>query len=248
MFRSGFWGAAAKRQASAPPIPCPDEPLFILPDLHGTLPLLQQALRLHARDFPDHRVVVLGDMLDRGGDSAGVLQTLMDMPEAICLMGNHEAMLLDVLDNPAHHGAEWLRHGGLETLLSFGLRSLPRGPAGLIEMAETLRARMGPAMIDWLRARPLYWQSGNVVAVHAGLQPQRPLQSQARRTLLWGHPAFGQVLREDGLFVVHGHTVVPEARVQGGRLMLDTGAYATGNLSFSVMDRHSACTYTLRLE
>ncbi|WP_291238295.1 metallophosphoesterase [Gemmobacter sp.] len=239
---------------AAPVRPLPGEPLFLLPDLHGALPLLQAALARKAEAFAPHRLVVLGDMLDRGADSAGVVRCLMGLPEAICLMGNHEAMLLDVLDDPARHGAAWLRHGGLETLLSFGMQGLPRDAAELADMAADLRRRMGAAMIGWLRERPLYWQSGNVVAVHAGLDPRKALARQSRETLLWGHPAFGRGPRRDGLFVVHGHSIVPQARIAEGRLMLDTGAYATGTLSFSVMDPGSvmdsgrADIYSLRLD
>jgi serine/threonine protein phosphatase 1 len=155
-------------------------------------------------------------------------------------------MLLDALDDPPRHGAAWLRHGGLETLLSFGMQGLPRGPAELADMAADLRRRMGAAMLEWLRARPLSWQSGNVVAVHAGLDPRKGLAQQNRESLLWGHPAFGQGPRRDGLFVVHGHSIVPQARISQGRLMLDTGAYATGTLSFSVMDSGRADIYSLR--
>lgn len=174
MFRAfASRGRAGGSRATITPLP--DQPLFILPDLHGTLPLLEKALECKARDFPDHRLVVLGDMLDRGADSAGVLQTLMALPEAVCLMGNHEAMLLEVLQDPLRHGAAWLRHGGLETLLSFGLRGLPRSPADMVDMAADLRARMGQRMADWLQALPLHWCSGNVVAVHAGLNPQKSL-------------------------------------------------------------------------
>ena len=243
MFRALAW---RRRAGGAAIPPLPDQPLFILPDLHGALPLLQKALARKDGDFPQHRLVILGDMLDRGADSAGVVQSLMALPEAVCLMGNHEAMLLDVLDDPARHGAAWLRHGGLETLLSFGMQGLPRGAAELVDMAADLRRRMGPAMIGWLRERPLYWQSGNVVAVHAGLDPGRALAQQSRETLLWGHPAFGKAPRRDGLFVVHGHSIVPQARISGGRLMLDTGAYASGTLSFSVMDSGRAEIYSLQ--
>lgn len=246
MFRAFVSRRLAGR--ATPVTPLPDQPLFILPDLHGALPLLQKALVWKARDFPHARLVVLGDMLDRGADSAGVLHCLMGLPDAVCLMGNHEAMLLDALDDPARHGAAWLRHGGLETLLSFGMQGVPRSPAEMADMAADLRHRMGAAMIDWLRALPLYWQSGNVVAVHAGLNPQKSLSAHSRDSLLWGHPAAGQGPHQEGLFVVQGHVIVPQARIAGGCLRLDTGAYATGTLSFSVMDSGRADIYSLRLE
>ena len=229
-------------------MPKPDEPLFILPDLHGALPLLQAALSLKSQKFADHRLVVLGDMIDRGMESAAVLRCLMALPDATCLLGNHEAMLLDVLEDPLRHGPDWLRFGGQETLLSFGWQGLPRGRDALQEMAQMLRAQMGEAMIEWLRTRPLYCQSGNVVMVHAALDPRRGLHAQSRQSMLWGHPDFGRIARQDGLFVVHGHTIVREARVEGGRLSLDTGAYATGDLSFSVIDSGAANLYKLDLE
>ncbi len=244
----GFFSSRGRAQRAQVIVPKPDEPLFVIPDLHGAFPLLLDALAWKAREFADHRLIVLGDMIDRGLESARVLRCLMELPSATCLMGNHEAMLLDVLDDPLRHGADWLRFGGQETLLSFGFQGLPRGPEAICAMAATLRERMGEDMIEWLRARPLYCQSGNVVMVHAALEPRRALQAQSRKSMLWGHPDFGRVPRQDGLFVVHGHNVVPRARVEGGCLSLDTGAYATGILSFSVIDSRGPVIYTLDLE
>jgi serine/threonine protein phosphatase 1 len=105
----------------------------------------------------------------------------------------------------------------------------------LARARDELVVRMGPSMIDWLRARPLWWQSGTVAIVHAGADPTRPLDSQNRRNLLWGHKDFRTRARADGLWIVHGHTIVPDASVEGGRIAIDTGAYATGTLSGVVL-------------
>ena len=221
-----------------PGAPLPEELVCLIGDLHGRADLLQRFLRLRACHFPQARLVVLGDMIDRGEDSAGVLRLLRDEAGqgAVCLMGNHEAMLLAALDDPARHGAAWLSHGGLATLMSLGLRCLPRGPAEMADMADALRAALGPDMLAWLRGLPLLWQSGTLVAAHAGLDPARPPRAQLAEVLLWGHRAFAAGRRRDGLWVAHGHVVVERAFGRAGRLALDTGAYATGRLSYALID------------
>jgi serine/threonine protein phosphatase 1 len=90
---------------------------------------------------------------------------------------------------------------------------------------------MGDAMIDWLRARPLSWGSGNVWSVHAGADPGLPMTRQPDEVLIWGHPAFRSTPRTDGQWVIHGHTIVDAPCAHLGRIALDTGAYATGRLS-----------------
>lgn len=219
----------------------PDEAVCLLGDLHGRADLLQRFLKLRAGHFPQHRLVFLGDAVDRGPDSAEVLRLLQqaqsDDLAAVCLAGNHEAMMLDFLDDPGGDaGRRWLAHGGLETLASFGLRGVPQDGADRIAARDALRAAMGSATEDWLRHLPRLWQSGNLVAVHAALDPARPPDGQEERSLLWGHPAFGRTARKDGLWVAHGHVIVERAFARRGRIALDTGAYATGMLSYGLID------------
>ena len=101
----------------------------------------------------------------------------------------------------------------------------------LIDAADQLRTALGPETETWLRGLPRTWQSGNVICVHAAMDPAAPLDSQEVRTLIWGHRDFLTAPRSDGRWVVHGHTVVDEAGPTLGRIPLDTGAWYTGRLS-----------------
>lgn len=249
MLRSFFHRLGATRPASAPrPSPsipkpsalsvlAPDEPLCLVGDLHGRADLLDRLMRLHASHFPQARLVFLGDMIDRGPDSASVLARLRAEEEkgAICLAGNHEAMFLSFLDQP-ENGLSWLKHGGLEMVESYGLTLSGAAPEMLVELRDALRARMPEGLESWLRGLRSYWQSGNVVAVHAALDPDLPLHLQTPKVLQWGHKGFGREPRADGLWVAHGHVVVEQAFASKGRIALDTGAYATGKLSFAMID------------
>lgn len=216
------------------PLSCP-QPIVAVGDIHGRIDLLDRMVARMRDTLPEAVPVFVGDYVDRGEHSAAVISRLMQLTDAgaVCLMGNHEQMLLDYLDDPEGRGGLWLRNGGLQTLASFGVGGVSLSTRGL-ELArarDELVVRMGEAMIGWLRARPLSWTSGTVAVVHAGADPALPLDLQDPRNLLWGHKDFRRKARTDGLWIVHGHTIVPEPAVEGGRIAIDTGAYATGLLS-----------------
>lgn len=230
---------ARQRQTPALVAPAPDTPFVAIGDVHGRADLLRELDRIIEAHHPGWPVVTLGDYIDRGARSREVLELLMsastgsDAP-AICLMGNHERMLLDFLDDPAPNAAQWLNNGGLQCLTSFSVALPPHGaadPATLKALRDRLATAMGEDMIAWLRARPLSWRSGNVWAVHAGADPATAMSRQPPEVLLWGHPAFRHRPRRDGQWVVHGHRIVDAPGMCDGRIALDTGAYATGQLS-----------------
>ncbi|WP_233713148.1 metallophosphoesterase [Amaricoccus solimangrovi] len=220
----------------------PEEPVCLLGDLHGRVDLLERFLTLRRRHFPEHRLISLGDAIDRGEDSADVLRLLRAESDqgAVCLMGNHEEMLIEFLDDPADQGRRWLAHGGLATLASLGLRGLPADAAERLATREALRERLGAETEAWLRALPPLWRSGNLLAAHAGADPDLPPERQERRHLVWGHRDFHRHPRGDGICVAHGHVVVERAHMRAGRLALDTGAYATGRLSYALIDPAAA--------
>lgn len=210
------------------PDPRPDAVLSVVGDVHGCLRPLEALLpRLPGQ------IVMVGDLVDRGEQSADVLRLLQDRPDIICLMGNHEAMLLDFLNDPMPQGASWLRHGGLQTLASFGV-SGGLGAAGLPALRDGLAQAMGDPLIHWLGTRPRVFASGNVAVTHAGADPKRPIAEQTD-TLVWGHPACGTVPRRDGTWIVHGHVIVPAPDVRNGVIRVDTGAYSGGPLSAAIL-------------
>lgn len=236
-------GAARAAPAFTAPV-APEQPFVAIGDIHGRADLLGELDRQLETECPGWPVVFLGDYVDRGDHSRDVLDMLMsvsetDTPPVRCLMGNHERMLLDALDDPEHAAPRWLRNGGLQVLAGFGIAA-PRGagaePEALRDMRDALAEAMGAARIAWLRARPLSWRNGNVWALHAGADPHQPLEAQSDEALLWGHPAFRRDARRDGQWVVHGHTIVERPQATDGRIAVDTGAYVTGRLSAALID------------
>ena len=225
------------------PLPCPTPPICIVGDLHGRLDLLDRMLdAIGARaDAGAHRTVFAGDMIDRGPQSAAILSRLFKLSIAapghvICLMGNHERMMLDFLDDPARFGSLWLGNGGDETLASFGLSPWTRSEDVSAEKRlQSLRAGLAAAIPDevaqWLTSLPLVWHEGALVVTHAGADPDHEIANQTAQTCLWGHPAFQRQNRRDGLWIAHGHTIVAEANARSGRIAVDTGAWRTNRLS-----------------
>jgi diadenosine tetraphosphatase ApaH/serine/threonine PP2A family protein phosphatase len=159
--------------------------------------------------------VFVGDYIDRGPQSSGVIRYLIELgrqipDDVVTLMGNHEAMLLAIIDG-AIDPEDWLGQGGKETLQSYGVtdaRDLPR------------------EHVDWLRRLRFSHDDGKRFFVHAGVDPARPLDVQNEHDLLWIREPFLSYRGDYGRLVVHGHTPiaagVPELR--GNRLGLDTGA------------------------
>ena len=233
-------------RVTVPPLPQPDPPLCLIGDLHGRADLLELMLAriaAEARGAEAHLVFV-GDLIDRGPDSAGVLRLIHGLCQAdpqrvTCLMGNHERMLMDFLDAPAARAKRWLQAGGVETLHSFGLSlRLPEGLAParhFADLALSLRAALQPDLLPWLTGLPLYWQGEGLAVVHAAALPDMPMASQPEAALLWGQSG-SAAPRPDGLWLAHGHVIVPRVQITPGRIALDTGAYRSGRLSALWLD------------
>lgn len=222
----------------------PERRTYVVGDVHGCLSTLETLLDHIAEDrgTVEADIVFVGDYADRGPDSPGTLKRLMRLhrrdPQRIhCLLGNHDKMLLDFLDD-APDAMRWLEIGGFDTLVNFNVSHL-RGDT-LAErraiQAAALGEAMGSEMVAWLRARPLWWQSGNVVVVHALTDPALPMEDQTQRVLLWSRPGRDLCMRDDGAWVVHGHTIVREPTVRAGHINVDTGAYRGKALTAAVLD------------
>lgn len=216
------------------PPPHPDTPVEIVGDLHGCAHLID-ALPPAETGCPR---IFVGDLVDRGPDSRGVVDRVRAHEEAghgTCLLGNHEAMMLGFLDDPVAKGQLWLRNGGMETLLSFGVSpdALRADGEVLLAARDAFRAALGAGTEAWLRARPLLWQSGNLVITHAGADPGVAIADQSARALLWGHPDFTRVQRQDGIWIARGHIIVDAPEAKSGRIAIDTGAFAAGRLSMA---------------
>lgn len=245
VFRRLFGGGNASRHDPAPrhqPFTAevsPEARFYVVGDVHGEADALEALLSEINAEDPGAPIIFVGDYVDRGERSADVLRRVMALNTAnparrICLRGNHEQMMLDFLEAPEARGDRWLRHGGLQTLASFGVMRPPGTQPG--DLRDRLADAMGSDLIDWMQALPLRWQSGNVAVVHAAADPTLPIERQSPKTLLWGHPSFLRANRADGIWVVHGHTIVDAAIAQDGRVSVDTGAYATGRLSAACIE------------
>ena len=214
--------------------PQPDEAFYIVGDIHGELFLLD---RLLAKIGRDHRIVFVGDYVDRGRHSAGVLRRLLTLsadPATLvtCLLGNHEVMMLGFLRDPVMNSS-WLRHGGRQTIMSFGVAGISERAEdqALLETRDRLAEAMGEDLIRWLGARPSVFQSGNLAVVHAAADPKLSMKDQKPERLIWGHPDFRRTSRLDGVWIAHGHNIVEDPVALNGVISVDTGAYATGRLT-----------------
>jgi len=216
--------------------------IYAVGDIHGQLQLLDNLLKKIVADSvllskTHQRVLVfVGDYGDRGPDSAGVIERLIsDLPygfEAHCLMGNHEAILLDFLDDPTllEH---WLRNGAQATLASYGIDA----PNDDAPVAEFIRCRdhfvaaLPRTHLEFLKTLPLSVSFGDYHFVHAGIRPGVPVNRQERHDMLWIRDEFLDSDEDLGCIVVHGHTPGPEPVVRCNRIGIDTGAWVNGRLT-----------------
>lgn len=245
----GFLGKLFGRGSADPAFDtplAPDEPICIIGDIHGCDSLFTRLLEAVDARPDSPRIVCVGDYVDRGEESRGVIDTLFERDTSDrfqCLQGNHEDILLDFIDDAADRGRRWLRYGGLQTLASYGIGGLTEQSTGeAVEAAAAEFAHaLGAERIAWLRALPLWVASGNLVIVHAAADPATPIEGQSGYDLKWGHRDFPSKQRADGLWIAHGHTIVPDVKVAGGVISVDTGAYATGRLSAVVVQPDGTC-------
>jgi serine/threonine protein phosphatase 1 len=225
--------------------------IYAVGDVHGRVDLLRKLQKLlledaqAAAEVTRKIVVYLGDYIDRGQQSREVLDLLIGEPlpsfQSIFLQGNHEAAMLEFLED-ASAGPSWFSVGGDATALSYNT-AIPREFSGDERFASIRLALLGnlPAEhLTFLRALKLMFIAGDYVFVHAGLRPGVPLRAQASRDLLWIRDSF---LSHGGPFekvVVHGHSLSHKPEVRDNRIGIDTGAYATNILTALVLERESS--------
>jgi serine/threonine protein phosphatase 1 len=212
--------------------------VYAVGDIHGCLGLLEELHWLIRSDAEmagatRNVVVYLGDLVDRGEDSAGVIDLLLDRPlqgfEVYHLRGNHEEMMLDFLDNPAS-GGRWLANGGDATLESYGVTLLD-GEDGLITMNDELKAKLPPRHLEFLRGLGYAHGEGGYWFVHAGIRPGVPLDRQTPTDMVWIRERFLNSETDHGKVIVHGHTPRDTVEQYDNRIGVDTGAYYSGRLS-----------------
>lgn len=221
-----------------PPYRIPDGlRVYAVGDIHGRLDLMEQLLAEVERDsrgHPDARLVFLGDYVDRGPDSRAVIERLAALKAgrgAICLTGNHEAMMCAALDGRDPPDM-WLANGGVAALASYGVEAAAFAGAGASEdLRQAVLAAIPPAHLAFLEGLELSATFGGYFFCHAGVRPGVALERQSAEDLVWIRRAFLSSTADFGKRVVHGHTPVAEVEILPNRIGVDTGAYATGRLS-----------------
>ena len=211
---------------------------YAVGDIHGCPDKLRALHALIAADYATRPgkaavVVYLGDYIDQGPDSAGVVELLASAPSptglpAIALLGDHERMLLDALDGDRAAATDWLWAGGKAALASWGLDpELPR---------EAWEAALPPAHLAWLRGLKLSHREGDYLFVHAGVRPGIPTADQSRDDLVTMRQPFLSTEQDLGAIVVHGHSSSPAVHIGSNRIGLDTGAGIGGKLTCAVLE------------
>lgn len=217
----------------------PSKPVYAIGDIHGRCDLLEcliQKIIQHAGDEASE-LIFLGDYVDRGPQSRDVIEYLTSSEtltrfDCTFLMGNHEATMLQFLDDPGV-GSSWATYGGFETLLSYGVRtpSLQNTPAMWQHASTQLKTALPQRHLLFLKELKLFAQRGDYLFVHAGVDPEKPFEDQGEAEFLWIRDAFMSSTRSHPWRVVHGHTPEPHPYQDARRIGVDTGAYQTGVLS-----------------
>lgn len=217
------------------------ERIYVIGDVHGRFDLLRDLLRRieqHSRGRGQAErihIVLLGDIVDRGPESAQALRFLHEWTRHVrgqhMLMGNHEEMMLRTFGGDARSFRAWLRVGGRQTMQSFGL-SIGKGE-DLYDprILRHVRDALPDDLMSHVAAWPLTARSGDYFFCHAGVRPNVALDKQARQDLIWIRDEFLADPRDHGAIIVHGHSISPTIDRQPNRIGIDTGAYHTGILT-----------------
>jgi serine/threonine protein phosphatase 1 len=224
--------------------------IYAIGDIHGRADLLKTLLSkidAHCRLHPSANsiTVFLGDYIDRGPASREVLDLLLGherTKEAVFLKGNHETFVARFLSDPAVLD-EWRLCGGLETLVSYGLKpSINPDTSEQIRLAEELAKSIPREHLEFMESLDLSFGCGDFLFVHAGIRPGVPIRNQKEEDLLWIREEFLSCEQPFENFVVHGHTPVRTPDIRSNRINIDTGAFATGRLTCAVIEGSAIVT------
>ena len=217
--------------------------IYAVGDIHGRADLLDDLVQRIDDDMSRRPIeypveVYLGDYIDRGSESKAVIDILCQRLVhrlAVCLRGNHEAILEDFLSDPdvVH---DWMRLGGLKTLASYGVPVDPYTqlvPAALQRAFVHALPRTHQLFLQCLRN---HFICGDYLFVHAGIRPGIRLEHQVQDDLIWIRSEFLQSTADHGWMVVHGHTPVTHPQVCSNRINIDTGAVFSGTLTCLVLE------------
>ena len=213
---------------------------YVVGDIHGRLDLLERLLdKIHAdiaqRPSRKTLLVSVGDLIDRGPSSRQVVELLRtyrhEGVRAVFLLGNHEEVLLRVLEGDASLIPSWLRFGGAQCLESYGVDPLLLTGLSDDRIIDRVRQAVPRKHVEFLRSFVDTCRFGDYLFVHAGIRPGVELQEQRQKDLRWIREPFLADDTPHGFVVVHGHTITNEVEERPNRIGIDTGAFATGVLT-----------------
>lgn len=221
--------------------------VYAIGDTHGYLGLLiglhnQIKNDLIENPIEKHKIIFLGDYIDRGPDSKGCIDYLINLisedPNVTCLKGNHEEKLILFLNDPLINSRSFLTYGGAECARSYGVQpvSLSASSTEMISFRDELSAAVPQSHIDFIDQLKIYQIEGDYMCVHAGLRPGTPIDQQIDNDLMTIRSDF---IPNNGLYekvIVHGHTPHYPIEIKPNRMNADTCAYDTGVLTCIVLE------------
>ena len=230
----------SSKPSAPPPSGPPDTRAYAIGDVHGQLDLLRDLLEKidadsRARPVKREFVVFLGDLIDRGPDSRGVLQLLQairpNLPNPLFIMGNHEEMMLHVLGQDPERVWDWMSFGGYEFAQSYGVEVGRLATLDSAGAAAAIRAALPAEDLAFVESFVDSFRFGDYLFVHAGIRPGVALEQQKIADLRWIREEFLESSVAHPFMVVHGHTISDGPDERSNRIGIDTGAYASGVLT-----------------
>jgi serine/threonine protein phosphatase 1 len=220
--------------------------IYAIGDIHGRLELLDELLSQTSADIQQRPIerplyIFLGDYIDRGPSSRETIDRLIEHGQAnksIFLKGNHEQVAIRCLTDP-NLFEQWMRLGGLETLVSYGVAPHPHKPRAIAELQTAFHAALSPSHLRFFRELQPRFECGDFFFAHAGVKPGIELSRQKESDLLWIREEFLTSTQDFGKIVVHGHTPGRTVRAESNRINIDTGAFATGCLTCLAIEGQS---------
>ncbi|MFK3890191.1 metallophosphoesterase family protein [Sphingomonas sp. NPDC079357] len=229
--------------------PEPGSRIYAIGDIHGCRDELDRLLAMidaddAARGTAETTLIFLGDLVDRGPDSAGVIARLIALsrarPRVRFLKGNHEELFLHALTGAKDALRTFCRVGGKETVLSYGVGRAEYDSLDYPQLAERMAALVPAEHRTFLDSFEDIIVSGDYAFVHAGIRPEVPLDEQKPSDLRWIRDSFLDYRGPFPKMIVHGHTITPEVDRRTNRIGVDTGAYASGKLTaLGIEDRQT---------
>ena len=222
-----------------------DHRAYVVGDIHGRLDLLDELLeKIHLdldQNFAKSALLVfVGDLIDRGPSSRQVVERLRTYHRpgvrSVFILGNHEEVLLRILNGESSLIASWLRFGGAQCLNSYGADPANIANLGPLEAVDAVRAAIPAEHVDFLESFVDTCRFGDYLFVHAGVRPGVEIDDQRQSDLRWIREPFLLDETDHGFVVVHGHTISAAVDERPNRIGIDTGAFATGVLTALVIE------------